>query len=372
MQRHSSKSSDPAAVESPPLGPLAGTALPSYVFHSHEHLARHVAGLIAARDSRAGRLGPEGRAGPADRQHAGGRLSRADPPAPRGRARFLERRHVQPRRVSAASDRDRLQSYHRWMHEHFFDHVNIPPENIHIPDGTDCRPSELDEHCREYEAAIRAGRRHRPATAGHRPQRAHRLQRARSAPPTAAPALATLDPVTRRDAASDFFGEENVPHAGHHDGPGHDFRRPQDRADRARRAQGRHHSRGGRRPELAARAGLLPARTSERRCCSMDAAAASKLTAVATPWLLGNVEWTDALIKRAVLWLSEQDRQGAAQARRRRFSRAQPASAAAASRPGAERGPPRLSLDDGHDRVSSGRHASRSESSASARTPTTT
>jgi glucosamine-6-phosphate deaminase len=25
-----------------------------------------------------------------------------------------------------------------------------------------------------------------------------------------------------------------------------------------------------------------------------------------TPWLLGNVEWTDALIKRAVLWLCEQ------------------------------------------------------------------
>ena len=28
------------------------------------------------------------------------------------------------------------QSYHRFMHENFFRHVNIPPQNIHIPSGT--------------------------------------------------------------------------------------------------------------------------------------------------------------------------------------------------------------------------------------------
>ena len=28
------------------------------------------------------------------------------------------------------------QSYHQFMHEHFFRHVNIPPQNIHIPSGT--------------------------------------------------------------------------------------------------------------------------------------------------------------------------------------------------------------------------------------------
>src|SRR6185312_3568979 len=37
----------------------------------------------------------------------------------------------------------------------------------------------------------------------------------------------------------------------------------------------------------------------------LDEAAASQLTGVATPWVLGNVEWTDALIKRALLWLSD-------------------------------------------------------------------
>src|SRR6185503_11975846 len=28
------------------------------------------------------------------------------------------------------------QSYHRFMHENFFRHVNIPPQNVHIPSGT--------------------------------------------------------------------------------------------------------------------------------------------------------------------------------------------------------------------------------------------
>lgn len=31
---------------------------------------------------------------------------------------------------------DSLQNYHRFMAENFFDHVNVQPENIHIPDGS--------------------------------------------------------------------------------------------------------------------------------------------------------------------------------------------------------------------------------------------
>lgn len=43
-------------------------------------------------------------------------------------------------------------SYRRFMQEHLFDHVNVRPENIHIPDG---RASDIPAHCREYEDAIR-------------------------------------------------------------------------------------------------------------------------------------------------------------------------------------------------------------------------
>jgi len=48
---------------------------------------------------------------------------------------------------------DHPQSYHAYMARHFFDHVNVSPENIHIPDGS-VRPS-YDEYCAWYEACIR-------------------------------------------------------------------------------------------------------------------------------------------------------------------------------------------------------------------------
>lgn len=45
------------------------------------------------------------------------------------------------------------QSYHWYMWRTFFDHVNIRPENVHIPDG---KPREDYEHyCQHYEEAIR-------------------------------------------------------------------------------------------------------------------------------------------------------------------------------------------------------------------------
>src|SRR5215467_9394589 len=46
-------------------------------------------------------------------------------------------------------------SYFRWMHETFFNHVNIPWGNIHIPDGT-IDPEEPDTLCATYEQAIKA------------------------------------------------------------------------------------------------------------------------------------------------------------------------------------------------------------------------
>ena len=50
-------------------------------------------------------------------------------------------------------DRASLQSYHRFMNENLFDHVNIPEENIHIPRG-DIPQDEVERHCIEYEHAI--------------------------------------------------------------------------------------------------------------------------------------------------------------------------------------------------------------------------
>src|SRR3954466_8885714 len=43
------------------------------------------------------------------------------------------------------------QSYHYFMHENFFKHVNIPLQNIHIPSGT---TSNYHAFCEWYEARI--------------------------------------------------------------------------------------------------------------------------------------------------------------------------------------------------------------------------
>jgi len=48
---------------------------------------------------------------------------------------------------------DHAQSYHFYMRENLFRHVNIPPESTHVPEGC---AKDLRLHCLEYEAAIRA------------------------------------------------------------------------------------------------------------------------------------------------------------------------------------------------------------------------
>lgn len=43
------------------------------------------------------------------------------------------------------------QSYHYFMHEHFFQHIDILPDNIHIPNGN---AADIHAECRQYEDAI--------------------------------------------------------------------------------------------------------------------------------------------------------------------------------------------------------------------------
>ena len=45
------------------------------------------------------------------------------------------------------------ESFHYFMHQNLFRHVNANPENIHIPDGT--IPENYDRYCGSYEQAIR-------------------------------------------------------------------------------------------------------------------------------------------------------------------------------------------------------------------------
>jgi len=51
-------------------------------------------------------------------------------------------------RLSAEHD----QSYHRFMQENFFSHINIKPKNVHIPDGM---TADIPAFCANYEQAIK-------------------------------------------------------------------------------------------------------------------------------------------------------------------------------------------------------------------------
>lgn len=50
-------------------------------------------------------------------------------------------------------DNDALQSYNRFMRAHLFDHVDISPKNIHIPNGAVSK-EEIKAHCQQYERKI--------------------------------------------------------------------------------------------------------------------------------------------------------------------------------------------------------------------------
>ncbi len=104
---------------------------------------------------------------------------------------------------------DELQSYNRFMREHLFDHIDIPKGQWHVPDGTLDREN-VHAFCANYERAIKdAGGLDlqllgigRTGHVGFNEPGSSRDSKTR---------MITLDKVTRLDAASDFFGDENVP-----------------------------------------------------------------------------------------------------------------------------------------------------------------
>jgi glucosamine-6-phosphate deaminase len=196
-----------------------------------------------------------------------------------------------------------LHSYHRFMWENFFSQIDIRPENVHIPRGD--VPRELvDEECRRYEAAIReAGGIDiqllgigRTGHIGFNEPGSGLESRTR---------LVTLDLVTRKDAAADFFGEENVPREAVTMGVATILE--------ARQvlilATGEHKAHIVRRSVEGDVDHEIAATFLQRHPDTtfyLDAAAAGYLTRVATPWLLGSVKWTEQLTINAVVWLSRQ------------------------------------------------------------------
>jgi glucosamine-6-phosphate deaminase len=203
---------------------------------------------------------------------------------------------------------DALQSYRRFMQEHLFDHLDIPADAIHIPDGTLGR-DRIPAACAAYEERIRAAGGidlqilgiGRTGHIGFNEPGSAVESRTR---------LITLDSVTRSDAASDFFGEWNVPRQAITMGVGTilDARRVvllafgEHKAPIVRKAV----------EELACShvsASALQGHPDARFV--LDRAAAARLSRFEAPWVVGplesmGLEWTPQLTKKAVIWLSLQ------------------------------------------------------------------
>ncbi|URM36209.1 glucosamine-6-phosphate deaminase [Flavobacterium anhuiense] len=199
-------------------------------------------------------------------------------------------------------DKNDIQSYYHFMHEHLFNHVNIHPENINIPDGQ-VSAEELQQYCIDYEMKIISyggldfqllgiGR---TGHIGFNEPGSHVNSGTRSI---------TLDHITRVDAAASFLGIDNVP--------------------RKAITMGIGTVRNAKRIVLLgwgiSKAGIIK-KTIEGEISSqvpatylqehhnttfvLDTEASSELTRVKTPWLVKSCVWTDELKLKAVAWLSE-------------------------------------------------------------------
>lgn len=194
-----------------------------------------------------------------------------------------------------------LQSYHRFMHEHLFNHIDIPKENINIPDGT-LDIADVNQHCQDYEQKIKdAGGIDiqilgigRTGHIGFNEPGSSKNSRTR---------LITLDLVTRMDAASDFYGEENVPRRAITMGVGTIIE--------ARRviliAFGEHKAPTVKKAvedEVTAMVAASFLQDHPNTQVMLDRAAADHLTRFASPWELAPIEWDDKTLRKAVIWLA--------------------------------------------------------------------
>ncbi|HUG38919.1 MAG TPA: glucosamine-6-phosphate deaminase [Longimicrobiales bacterium] len=195
-----------------------------------------------------------------------------------------------------------IHSYHRFMRENLFEHLDIPEENIHIPRG-DLPRSQIEPHTAAYEEAIRdAGGIDfqilgigKTGHVGFNEPGSGRDSRTR---------LIHLDSITRKDAAADFFGEENVPREALTMG----VATIMEAREIALIATGEHKAAIVRRAvegEVSPDVAATYLQDHPNTTFYVDAAAAQELTRIKTPWLIREVEWDDELALRAVVWLAK-------------------------------------------------------------------
>lgn len=196
---------------------------------------------------------------------------------------------------------DSLHSYVKFMNEYLFKHLDIPKNQIHIPDGTLAK-DDVYNFCVNYEKEIeKAGGLDiqilgigRTGHIGFNEPGSSDDSRTR---------LIALDQLTILDAASGFFGAENVPKRAITMGVGTIMKAKkiylmawgEGKAEIIQKTvEGRIDK-------------LVPASFLQKHSdveVILDEASSAELTKIKLPWLVGTIHWNNALIRKAVVWLS--------------------------------------------------------------------
>lgn len=199
-------------------------------------------------------------------------------------------------------DKDRLQSMRRWLMENFILKTNINLANVHLFDAT-LPVDQMEASCRHYESEITAAGGLDVLLLGVSPNGSIGFNEPYTSR-TSRTRLVQLDPQTRLTAASLFFSESNVPTHGLTLG----FGTMMEARKIVVLAFGDEKSAIIKRALEEPISNATPAgwlREHHDVSFILDKSAASELQDVATPWRTRPVEWTDEMIKRAVLWLCE-------------------------------------------------------------------
>ncbi|MDR2692109.1 MAG: glucosamine-6-phosphate deaminase [Dysgonamonadaceae bacterium] len=199
-------------------------------------------------------------------------------------------------------DGEELQSRRKYLHEYLLDEIDILPENINLIPGNPEKKA-ISDFCLEYENKIKSvggidlqllGLDSRGQIGANEPGSMFN-SRTR---------LITLDYSTRMRAASDFFGEENVPDYCITMGLGTIM----EAKKIILMAWGEGKSKIIRKMVEEPATEMMPASVLQKHPDTsfiFDRAAAADLTRIKTPWLTGSVCWSHKMIRKAVFWLCD-------------------------------------------------------------------
>jgi len=198
--------------------------------------------------------------------------------------------------------RDNIQSYYYFMHEHLFNHIDINPENIHVPDGT-VSADKLHQYCIDYEKAIDESGGidlqllgiGRTGHIGFNEPGSHFNSETRSI---------ILDYITKVDAGPSFLGIDNVPKKAITMGI--------KTVRKAKRiillAWGQNKASIVKKTIEGGISSKVPATYLQHHSNAtfiLDIEAASELTRINTPWLVGPCLWNEKLSSKAIIWLCQ-------------------------------------------------------------------